>query len=208
MFITFRTGGGCVALELPKKEVAGPDNSIVNHKFQVCTQTDILFTKMLSNCSVTCSCSPDGSFVQFDAVFDDASQEDVFRETMQKHMNDVLQGYSAAVLAYGATSSGKTYTMSGNRASYSHRGLIPRALSHLFTVAEAATDRFITTTITCLEIYNDQMYDLLADKLSEASNLHCLEDSAGGIEVKVCSSSFCTTQHVQSEQNPAHGTAH
>lgn len=129
--------------------------------------------------------SPDGCSMQFDGVLDDTSQEDVFRETMQKHMDDVIQGYSAAVIAYGATSSGKTYTMSGNRDSYSHRGLIPRALSHLFTLAEASTDRFITTTISCLEIYNDQMYDLLADKLSEASNLHCLEDLSGAIVVKV-----------------------
>jgi kinesin family member 6/9 len=123
--------------------------------------------------------------VQFDGVFDGASQEDVFRQTVQKHMDDVMQGYSVAVIAYGATSSGKTYTMSSNRDSYCHRGLIPRALSHLFTMAETSTDRFVTTRISCLEIYNDQMYDLLADNLSEATNLQCLEDSSGAITIKV-----------------------
>lgn len=123
--------------------------------------------------------------MQFDGVLEDTSQEDVFKETMQRHMSDVIQGYSAAVIAYGATSSGKTYTMSGNKDSYSHRGLIPRALSHLFLMAQASTDRFITTTVSCLEIYNDQMYDLLSDKLSEASNLQCLEDASGAISIKV-----------------------
>ena len=62
------------------------------------------------------------------------------------------------------------------------------------------------------------MYDLLADKLSEASNLHCLEDSGGGIDVKVRPQSmrpkskdfrrtFCITRNIGNrEETPIKNT--
>ena len=37
------------------------------------------------------------------------------------------------ILAYGQTGAGKTYTMSGGRDSYKQRGLIPRAISAMFS---------------------------------------------------------------------------
>lgn len=44
----------------------------------------------------------------FDHVFDDrASQDVVYQKTTAELVKDVLNGYSAAVFAYGATGSGK-----------------------------------------------------------------------------------------------------
>lgn len=46
----------------------------------------------------------------FDYVFDDkASQEMVYQKTTAALVKDVLNGFSAAVFAYGATGSGKNY---------------------------------------------------------------------------------------------------
>ena len=51
----------------------------------------------------------------FDAVYDDrASQEDVFRESVQPVVDEVLAGFNCTVFAYGMTGSGKTYTMEGS----------------------------------------------------------------------------------------------
>ena len=47
-------------------------------------------------------------------------------------MKNALAGYSGAVLCYGQTGAGKTFTMTGASADYKNRGIIPRTLSMLF----------------------------------------------------------------------------
>lgn len=50
----------------------------------------------------------------YDQVYDDSSsQEQVYQTTTAGLVKDVLEGYNAAVFAYGATGSGKTHTMLG-----------------------------------------------------------------------------------------------
>lgn len=43
-------------------------------------------------------------------------------------LSTVLDGCNATVLAYGQTGAGKTYTMTGGKADYKQRGLIPRSI--------------------------------------------------------------------------------
>ena len=51
---------------------------------------------------------------QFDRVFDTgATQGDVWRDAANDVVGDVLKGYNAAIIAYGQTGAGKTYTMEG-----------------------------------------------------------------------------------------------
>lgn len=56
---------------------------------------------------------------------------------------------------------GKTYTMSGGRQNYKHRGLIPRILTALFTEAKNRPLQDTRVNISYLEIYNEQLFDLL-----------------------------------------------
>lgn len=50
----------------------------------------------------------------FDATFGaDSTQHDVYNKTTEPLIRSVLEGYNATVFAYGATGSGKTYTMVG-----------------------------------------------------------------------------------------------
>lgn len=88
------------------------------------------------------------------------------------------------MIAYGATGSGKSFSITGQRASYAQRGIIPRALAHIFHAAVTSIDRWIHVSVSCLEIYNDQMYDLLADNPATAAELKCQEDEFGKITVK------------------------
>jgi len=47
-----------------------------------------------------------------------------------------------------------------------HRGIVPRAVCDLFEVLKEAAADGTSAVVTCsyLQIYNDKLYDLLADK--------------------------------------------
>ena len=64
---------------------------------------------------------------------------------------------------YGQTSSGKTYTLTGGE-RYADRGIIPRAISQVFNEVRTRSDTSkYTIYISYLEIYNENVYDLLDD---------------------------------------------
>ena len=48
-----------------------------------------------------------------------------------------LEGFNGTVFAYGQTGSGKTFTMTGGPEKYADRGLIPRAVAHIFSCMKA-----------------------------------------------------------------------
>lgn len=76
----------------------------------------------------------------------------------------LLHRYNVCIFAYGQTGSGKTYTMTGADTNES-RGLIPRAVDFLFEEMTALKSRGweFTTRVAFLEIYNEQIRDLLDD---------------------------------------------
>lgn len=53
---------------------------------------------------------------------------------IQRLLDSALEGYRCSVLAYGATSSGKTHTMvGGDEGQGQTRGLFPRAVDYIFS---------------------------------------------------------------------------
>jgi kinesin family protein 6/9 len=72
-----------------------------------------------------------------------------------------LDGYNGTVFAYGQTGSGKTYTITGSAERYVDRGLIPRALSLIFSELANRSDSIYQLHFAYLEIYNEIGYDLL-----------------------------------------------
>lgn len=72
-----------------------------------------------------------------------------------------LEGYNGTIFAYGQTGSGKTYTITGGTARYVDRGIIPRALSLIFSEIAQRSDYTYTVHFSYLEIYNETGYDLL-----------------------------------------------
>lgn len=68
-------------------------------------------------------------------------------------------GESALLFAYGITNAGKTYTMLGGKQSSQQWGIIPRALQDIFAHMEGC-DAY-DLQLSYLEIYNEQIYDLL-----------------------------------------------
>ena len=98
---------------------------------------------------------------EFDEVFDTSSnQESVYKE-VSSLVTSVLDGFNVCIFAYGQTGSGKTYTMSG---PVDDRGVNTRALNELFSkVSERKTEFVDTISVSILEVYNEEIRDLLAD---------------------------------------------
>lgn len=74
----------------------------------------------------------EGRVYDFDHVFNEhSSQEEVYRNTTAPLVRSVFEGFCATVFAYGATSSGKTYTMVGTQ---NDPGIMKRAIDDIFLI--------------------------------------------------------------------------
>jgi kinesin family protein 3/17 len=74
-----------------------------------------------------------------------------------------LQGYNGTIFAYGQTGTGKTYTMAGNYTKPDMKGIIPNTFSHIFSqISRASGETSFVVTVTYLEIYNEEVRDLLS----------------------------------------------
>ncbi|KAL4583217.1 hypothetical protein LXL04_007784 [Taraxacum kok-saghyz] len=99
----------------------------------------------------------------FNKVFGPSStQAEVFTDT-QPLIRSVLDGFNICVFAYGQTESGKTYTLTGpDDLNEETMGASLRALNDLFLISEERQDlTAYTISINMLEIYNDEIRDLL-----------------------------------------------
>lgn len=98
---------------------------------------------------------------EFDEVFGfNASQAEVFREVSSLIVS-TMDGYNVCIFAYGQTGSGKTHTMSGPPSS---KGVNTRSLAELFARSAArSADISDTFSVNVLEVYNEDVFDLLVD---------------------------------------------
>lgn len=97
---------------------------------------------------------------KFDAVFGpQADQADVFKDTAP-FATSVLDGYNVCIFAYGQTGTGKTFTMEGTEDA---RGVNYRTLAELFHIISERQKLFrYEICVSVLEVYNEQIRDLLA----------------------------------------------
>lgn len=99
----------------------------------------------------------------FDHVFhQNSAQEDIFMN-VSPLIQSALDGYNVCIFAYGQTGSGKTYTMDGDDIEESQLGVIPRTVHLLFDSIRnyKRLGWEYDITVQFLEIYNENLYDLL-----------------------------------------------
>jgi kinesin family protein 18/19 len=95
----------------------------------------------------------------FDHSFSSSTPtHEVYAKTTKFLVSGVMDGFNATVFAYGATGSGKTHTMLGNAAS---PGLMPSTLRDLWKSIGSRADRIYSVTVSYVEIYNENIRDLL-----------------------------------------------
>jgi hypothetical protein len=127
----------------------------------------------------------------YDKVFDEtAGQSRVFK-SVRPLLASVLQGYNACIFAYGQTSAGKSHTMLGpNGGVQSTRampkddwGVIPRAAEYLFGELYKAADEgtlAYKVKASYVQIYNENLYDLLSDSGPAFEDEHLTSSFANG----------------------------
>ena len=104
----------------------------------------------------------------FDFAFDkNCTQYTVFENSTKFLIDGVVNGFNATVFAYGATGAGKTYTMLGND---NNPGIMPLTLKELFNKVNSFNDREYKLKFWYLEIYNENIRDLLKFMARNNSN--------------------------------------
>lgn len=114
---------------------------------------------------------------KLDSFFDqeDNNVGQIFEREVSPMIPAVFGGCNATVFAYGATGSGKTYTMQGTE---EQPGLMPLAMSTILSICQNTGS---TAQISYYEVYMDRCYDLLELKASEIS---VLDDKDGHIHLR------------------------
>jgi hypothetical protein len=130
----------------------------------------------------------------FNRVFDPmADQNDLYQEVAyplveglfpkeaEKTMiGDKVVGESALLFSYGITNAGKTHTIMGNKSNatslHESHGIIPRSIDHILTkikqLEKLPTRRVnYSFCLSYLEIYNEQIFDLLPKKKSSGVDI-------------------------------------
>uniref|UniRef100_A0A8C3XH74 Kinesin family member 21B n=1 Tax=Cyanoderma ruficeps TaxID=181631 RepID=A0A8C3XH74_9PASS len=148
----------------------------------------------------------------YDFVFDlDTWQERIYTTCMGKLIEGCFEGYNATVLAYGQTGAGKTYTMGTGfdmNISEEEQGIIPRAITHLFSGIEerkqAAQSQGVAApefkvSAQFLELYNEEILDLFdstrdPDSRHRKSNIKIHEDASGSIYTTGVTSRLISSQ--------------
>jgi kinesin family member 6/9 len=100
---------------------------------------------------------------RFHSVLHNATQDQVFDQAGKHVVNSVVNGTNGAIMAYGQTGAGKTFTMIGDTRAYTSRGVAPRAISQLFSEIDARPESVFSVQCSYMEIYNDKIRDLLDD---------------------------------------------
>lgn len=122
----------------------------------------------------------------FDHVFTpSSSQEDVYETVTAGMVPAVLDGYNSTFLAYGQSSSGKTYTV------LSETGIVPRCVMQLFADLAKITDRHYVVECSFAQIYNEAVFDLLSP--SSSTPLQIREHPVEGVFVEGLSLHPCAS---------------
>lgn len=83
----------------------------------------------------------------------------VYDSSAKRLVRRVMEGYHGTVFAYGMTGTGKTFSMQGTATS---PGVIPLAITDIFSYIRETPAREFLLRVSYLEIYNEKIHDLLS----------------------------------------------
>ncbi|KAH9699116.1 kinesin-like protein KIN-7N [Citrus sinensis] len=101
-----------------------------------------------------------GTSYAFDHVFEETCSNARVYELLTKDIiHAAVEGFNGTVFAYGQTSSGKTFTMNG---SADNPGVISLGVKDIFDAIQMMSNREFLVRVSYMEIYNEEINDLLA----------------------------------------------
>ncbi|XP_077867468.1 osmotic avoidance abnormal protein 3-like isoform X1 [Saccoglossus kowalevskii] len=116
------------------------------------------------------------------AYYVDSTTETIYNDIAYPLVDGVLEGYNGTVFAYGQTGCGKSFSMQGILDPPTQRGIIPRAFEHIFENIGASDSMKYLVHASYLEIYNEEIRDLLAKDTKK--KLELKEHPEKGVYVK------------------------
>ncbi|KAG5290265.1 kinesin family protein [Histoplasma ohiense] len=109
----------------------------------------------------------------------------VYDSCAKRLVRRVMEGYHGTVFAYGMTGTGKTFSMQGTATS---PGVIPLAITDIFSYIRETPHREFLLRVSYLEIYNEKIHDLLSPPPSgtgpgaaQQEEIKLREDSKRGV---------------------------
>ncbi|XP_013171054.1 PREDICTED: chromosome-associated kinesin KIF4-like isoform X2 [Papilio xuthus] len=116
------------------------------------------------------------------------TQQEFYDTAVKGLIRKLFQGYNVTILAYGQTGSGKTYTMgtnySGSEGDSTNLGVIPQAVADIFDFIDVNENKFtFKVTVSFMELYQEQCYDLLSGKERGHSVIDIREDINKGVHL-------------------------
>lgn len=119
-----------------------------------------------------------GTPYAFDRIFDqDKTTMDIFEEICKPVITGAVRGFHGTIFAYGQSSSGKTFTMSG---SAMQPGIISLSVEEIFKQMKNTPDKEFLLRISYMEIYNEKVSDLLS---TEDKPIRIQEDTDRNIQL-------------------------
>ncbi|KAJ4004254.1 Kinesin-like protein kip2 [Fusarium irregulare] len=125
----------------------------------------------------------DGGDHYYDNVFTTHDHNSrVYDHIAKRLVRRVMEGYHGTVFAYGMTGTGKTFSMQGTASS---PGVIPLAITDIFSYIRETPSREFLLRVSYLEIYNEKIHDLLSMSTSggapQQEEIKLREDSKRGV---------------------------
>ena len=109
---------------------------------------------------------------QFDRVFNpNEGNSKVYEDIGFDVIESALNGFNSTIFVYGQTASGKTYTMLGSK---DDPGIMRHTVDHIFDAIEQTPDKQFLLRVSYMEIYNEQVTDLLANGKVKIKSCFCL----------------------------------
>lgn len=107
----------------------------------------------------------------------------VYEASAKRLVRRVMEGYHGTVFAYGMTGTGKTFSMQGTASS---PGVIPLAITDIFSYIRETPHREFLLRVSYLEIYNEKIHDLLSTPTNgvgptQQEEIKLREDSKRGV---------------------------
>ncbi|KAK4472910.1 hypothetical protein MN116_004116 [Schistosoma mekongi] len=135
--------------------------------------------------------SPDQTRINFPPHFttehhDGSMQKDLYNETFRGLIGNVLDGFNGTIFAYGQTGTGKTFTIQGLQDNPELRGIMPNSFVHIFDEISKSVDTQYLVRASYMEIYKEEIRDLL--RRDQSKHLEIREKPDSGIYIKDLSS--------------------
>ena len=121
----------------------------------------------------------------FDKVYGDGSTtSSLYNQSVRSIVKSALEGINGTIFAYGQTGSGKTYTILGTN---DNPGVLMLAINDIFSQLSSPSSMYEhTLKVGMLEIYNEELRDLLAppqNRWHAGERLQIKEDPVLGVKV-------------------------